>query len=340
MEQMQLPGMEHPSEKLEGVVESVIFSSDDGRFSVFRIQPSGRRSRVSVTVNSVPPLVGQQVLLEGGWVVHPRFGEQFKAQRMQLSAPTSREGIERFLASGVIDGLGPAMAHRIVEKFGSETLKIMEEKPRRLLEISGIGQKTMEKITASYQKQSELRDVMVWLEAHGISGTFAGRIFKEYGSFALEILENKPYQLARDIDGIGFTTADAIAASGGVEKDAVDRIIAGIEYALMQIASSGHCCMPELPLVERAAKILDVEKDKIWAVLKNQLAMERLYMEQSGEGYFITEGKCVEITWYNENENSLTKFCAKGSDVEIPLNVGKTYIALCPEDTWGSLVLE
>ncbi len=282
MDQMQLPGMESRSEKLEGVVENIVFASDDGRFAVFRIQPTGRRGRVSVTVNSVPPLVGQQVLLEGEWVVHPRFGEQFKAARMQLSAPASPEGIERFLASGVIEGLGPAMAHRIVEKFGADTLEIMENKPGRLMEVSGIGRKTMEKISASYQKQSELREVMIWLETHGISSTFAGRIFQKYSSFALDILENKPYQLARDIDGIGFATADAIASSVGVKKDDEERIAAGTLYALTQIASSGHCCMPELPLVERAAKILNVEKEKVWAVIKREVALERLQVEESG----------------------------------------------------------
>ncbi len=282
MEQMQLPGFEQETNILEGVVESIVFASDDGRFAVLRLRPTGQQSRVNATVNSVPPLVGQQVQLEGEWIQHPRFGEQFKASKMKISAPTSVDGIERFLGSGVIDGLGPAMAQRIVKKFGEKSLEVIEEHPRRLLEISGIGEKTMEKIAASYRKQYELKEVMIWLEAHGISGSFAGRIFKEYGSMALEVLENRPYKLAQDIDGIGFITADTIAASVGMEKDSASRIAAGIDYALSQIASSGHCCMPEAALVERAASLLKVDKEKVWEVLKEQLDLERLIMEQSG----------------------------------------------------------
>lgn len=282
MEQTQLPGMEQMGNTLEGVVESIVFASDDGKFAVMRLRPTGQQGKVNVTVNSVPPLVGQQVRLEGAWIQHPRFGEQFKASRMKISAPTSTDGIERFLASGAIEGLGPAMAQRIVHKFGEKSLDIIENHPSRLLEVSGIGRKTMEKISASYRKQYELKEVMLWLESHGISGAFAGRIIKEYGSMALEVLEHKPYQLARDIDGIGFTTADAIAASVGMEKDSASRIAAGIDYALSQIASSGHCCMPEASLVERSASILGVGKDKVWEILKEQLDMERLIMEQSG----------------------------------------------------------
>ena len=282
MEQIQLPGMEQMGSTLEGVVESIVFASDDGKFAVLRLRPTGQQGKVSVTVNSVPPLVGQQVQLEGAWIQHPRFGEQFKASRMKISAPTSTDGIERFLASGAIDGLGPAMAQRIVQKFGEKSLDIIENSPGRLLEVSGIGKKTMEKISSSYRKQYELKEVMLWLESHGISGAFAGRILKEYGSMALDVLENKPYQLARDIDGIGFTTADAIASAIGMEKDSASRIAAGIDYALSQIASSGHCCMPEASLVERSASLLGVDKDRVWEILKEQLYRERLIMEQSG----------------------------------------------------------
>ena len=280
-EQITLPGVE-TGQELEGVVDSIIFSSEDGRFSVFRLQPNRQHGRVSVTVASPPPLVGQQIFLKGNWMVHPRFGEQFKAISMRVSAPTSVEGIERFLGSGAIDGLGPAMARRLVQHFGEETLDIIEKQPGRLTEVSGIGKKTAEKVAASYRSQSELREIMVWLESHGISGTFAGRIFKKYSSFAIDVLEHKPYQLVRDVEGIGFATADAIAASIGTEKDSVPRIEAGIDYALAQIATAGHCCIPEKPLVDRAAKLLAVDAEIIWPVLRAQLAANRLAMENVG----------------------------------------------------------
>lgn len=269
-------------EELEGLVDSILFASDDGQFSVFRLCPVHQNSRLTVTVNAEPPLVGQQVHLTGSWVTHPRFGQQFKAVSIRLEAPTSVEGIERFLGSGVIDGLGPAMARRIVAKFGKDTLEVIEQKPHKLELVDGIGRKTAEKIAASYNSQSELREIMIWLESHGVSGSFAARIYKKYSSFALDMLENHPYQLAQEVEGIGFATADAIAASLGMTRDNEDRVAAGIDYALQQIALNGHCCIPEEPLEGKAAKLLQVDCETIRNVLRHQLAMNRLSVEYVG----------------------------------------------------------
>lgn len=274
-------------EEVEGLVDSIIFASDNGDFSVFRLRPVQQNSRITATINTEPPLVGQQVHLKGSWITHPRFGQQFKAISIRLEAPTSVEGIERFLASGVIDGVGPAMAKRIVAKFGKDTLQIIEEKPHQLQSVSGIGVKTAEKIAASYMAQSELREIMLWLESHGISGSFAARIFKKYSSFAIEVLENHPYRLAQEIDGIGFATADAIAASLGMTKDNASRIAAGIDYALQQIALNGHCCIPDEPLVERTAKLLRVETAMVREVLKQQLQKQNLAVEYVGSNTLI-----------------------------------------------------
>lgn len=274
--------VENGEEVLEGVVGSIVFASEDGKFSVFRLQPLKQRGHVNVTVGSMPPLVGQQVRLRGQWVVHPRFGDQFRASGIKIAAPATVEGIERFLASGVVAGVGPAMAQRIVAKFGKDALDIIEKKPHLLEQVSGIGKKTAEKIAESYRQQSELRDIMFWLEEHGVSGSYAARIFKQYGSFAIEVLEHHPYQLAQEVDGIGFLTADAIASRIGVEKDDEARISAGIDYALQQISLSGHCCIPEGPLVERAAKLLQVEGETIREVVGRQLSRNRLAAESRG----------------------------------------------------------
>ena len=279
-QQLALPGMEaETTEELEGVVDSVIFASEDGRFSVIRLQPVHTKSRTSVTLGCEPPLVGQQVHLTGKWVTHPRFGQQFKAESMHLSSPTSAAGIERFLASGVIEGVGPVNAKRLVKHFGEKTLEIIEHHPGRLKEVPGIGKKTAEKIAESYRAQSELREIMLWLESHGVSGTYAARIFKVYGSFALEVLEKTPYRLAREVEGIGFATADAIASSMGLTKEDEGRVAAGIDYALQQISLSGHCCVPEDPLVSRAAKLLQVEPGRVREVLKAQLQRQALAVE-------------------------------------------------------------
>lgn len=269
-------------EELEGVVENIIFASPDGHFAVFRLRPEHQNGLVNVTVNAPAPLIGQLLTLKGQWIVHPRFGEQFKVEHMLAAAPSSAEGIERFLSSGAIDAIGPAMARRLVQKFGQDTLEVIENHPGRLTAVEGIGKKTAEKIYASYKEQSELRDIMVWLESHRVSGTYAARIFARYGSFALDVLETDPYRLAREVDGIGFATADAIASGIGIEREDDKRIAAGIDYALLQISLSGHCCIPEEPLVERTAKLLYVPREEVREVLARQLKMERLSMESTG----------------------------------------------------------
>ncbi len=282
MHQQTLAGFDDVNENLTGVVDSIIFAADNGRFSVLRLRPLHQSGRVSVTLPSAPPLVGQQIELGGRWVTHPRFGQQFQATHMKVSAPTSADGIERFLGSGIIDGLGPELARRIVAKFGEQTLDIIEQTPGRLKEVSGIGAKTIEKITASYQQQSELRDLMLWLEDHGLSGTFAARIFKQYGSFSIDVLEQHPYRLASEVSGIGFQTADAIAHSIGIEREAPARIAAGIDYTLLQIATNGHCCIPDGPLAERAAQTLGVPVSAVHDVLQKELESGALASEYLG----------------------------------------------------------
>ena len=274
-------------EELEGLVDSIIFSSDNGQFAVFRLRPAHQNSRINVTVSAEPPLVGQQIHLIGSWIVHPRFGQQFKAVSIRLEAPTSADGIERFLASGVIDGVGPAMARRIVAKFGADALTIIEQKPHQLELVDGIARRTAEKIAASYREQSELREIMLWLESHGVSGALAARIFKKYSSFSLDVLESHPYQLAQEVEGIGFATADAIASSLGMTRDDENRVAAGIDYALQQISLNGHCCIPEEPLIDRTARLLQVDHETVRMVLKQQLERKRLAVETVGAQVLI-----------------------------------------------------
>jgi exodeoxyribonuclease V alpha subunit len=274
-------------EELEGLVDSVIFASDNGQFAVFRLRPVHQNSRINVTVNAEPPLVGQQVHLKGSWITHPRFGQQFKATSIRLEAPTSVDGIERFLASGVIAGIGPSTAKRIVAKFGSDTLTIIEQKPHQLELVEGIGRKTAEKIASSYMEKAELRDVMLWLEEHQVSGIYAARIYAKYSSFSLDMLEEHPYRLAREIDGIGFATADTIAAANGVEKTDASRIAAGIDYALAQIAMSGHCCIPMGPLADRTARLLGVDREEVREVMAKQMQLKRLAVESVGGNELI-----------------------------------------------------
>lgn len=269
-------------EALTGVVDNIIFASPEGSFCVFRLLPEGQKSTVTVTVQMAAPLQGQQLDLKGRWVEHPRFGTQFNAMHMIVSAPTGVEGIRRFLASGTIEGVGKAMAARIVDKFGGMALEIIEKQPHRLREVRGIGKKTAEKIHASYQEKAELRQVMVWLEQHNVSGIFAGKIYERYGSFSVEVMEQNPYRLATEIEGIGFSTADAIAASLGMDPCDVFRVSAALSYQLQRIAVNGHCCVPENQLVDDVEKGIRVPRDVVWEVLKQDLATGRLDQESVG----------------------------------------------------------
>lgn len=274
-------------EELSGAVENIIFASPDGKFCVFSLRQTNTRARATVTLNSEPPLVGQQVNLKGAWIKHPKFGQQFKAQSLHIETPTSIDGIERFLASGVIKGVGAAMAKRLVDEFGEKTLEVIEKTPEKLAKVAGIGKKTIEKIASSYQGQAELREVMLWLESHNVSGSLAAKIVKKFGSFSLEVLEKDPYRLAREVDGIGFATADIIASSSGLAPDDNSRIAAGINYALAQIALNGHCCIPEMALEQNAAKLLQLDIAAVRQVLKNELRQKHLLSEFVGNDTLI-----------------------------------------------------
>ena len=258
-------------EKICGTVSTIIFSSADNSFTVLKLSPEKLSTQITVTLNAPAPLIGQLLELEGDWVKHPKFGQQFKATICKAIAPTEVSGIEKFLSSGVIAGIGPAMAKRIVAEFGEKTLDVIAKTPKELLKVSGIGQKTADKISASYLEQSELSEIMLWLENHGLSSTYAGKIFAKYGSFAIDIMEKDIYRLFHDIEGIGFLTADKLAFNLGIQKDDKQRIISGIDYTLTLLCNNGHCCVPDTTLVNKTAKILQLDNSHIFNVLQERI---------------------------------------------------------------------
>lgn len=269
-------------EKICGTVDTIIFASQDNRFTVLKLSPEKLSTQITVTLNGMAPLIGQLLEIEGEWVKHPKFGQQFKAMTYKTVAPTEISGIEKFLASGAINGIGPAMAKKIVAEFGEKTLEIIAKSPNELLKVPGIGKKTAEKISTSYLEQSELTEIMVWLENHGISNTYAGKIFAKYGSFAIDIMEKDIYRLFQDIEGIGFLTADKLAFNLGIQREDKRRIISGIDYALMQLCNNGHCCIPEMALVDKTAKILQVNNQIIFTILKERIDNGSLNTEVVG----------------------------------------------------------
>ena len=269
-------------EQLAGIVENIIFENSDNGFVVFKLKPEQKTNGIVVLANTTTPLVGEQLELSGSWVNHVKFGQQFKAQMVKRLAPTSVKGIERFLASGVIKGIGKAMAKRIVDAFGQDSLRVIETQPKKLEMIAGIGRKKAQDIHAAYSQQSELREIMLFLEMNGVSSAYAGKIYGKYSSFAIDVLKSDPYKLARDIDGIGFKTADQIANSLGFNKNDNSRIVAGVDYALTQIAQAGHCCVPEFALIEQTAKLLMITRNEVAEQVKKLLNEDRLCIEYVG----------------------------------------------------------
>ncbi len=276
-------------EVVGGVVERITFQNPANAYTVARVLCDETRDLVTV-VGHLPGLTeGEQVSLTGGWGEHARYGRQFKATGFHMVTPTSKEGITKFLASGVIRGVGPAMADRIIGCFGERALEVLDQEPDRLLEIAGIGDKRLESIVESWRKKADVRDLMVFLHTHGISGAHAGRIRERYGSQAIQVIRRNPYALADDVWGIGFLTADRIARKLGIAADSPERISSGIRYVLAQAVDQGHVWLPADELAECAAETLSVDQVEVEEILQTLPAAGQVV---------IDEGRAYLYAWH------------------------------------------
>ena len=260
--------------ELEVTVENIVFQSTDSRFCVFRVKSKGTGA-FTATYKGPAPFVGEVVKLTGAWTEHAKFGRQFQTQSWKAEKPTDQVGIERFLASGAIKGVGPSTAARIIAHFGKDTLQVLDHEPQRLEEVAGIGRKKAADIISSYQELSDTRELMIFLESNGVSANYAPRLLAAYGNTAITRIKHNPYCLAEDINGIGFRTADKIAQAMGLEADSQERLKAGLGYALQTIANQGHTCVPEMYLMKTAADLLQVEPVTVQEVF-NDLCKEDL----------------------------------------------------------------
>jgi len=247
------------AEVLEGSVERVTYYSAETGYTVLRLAVPGRADLVTV-VGALPEVQpGERLRLEGVWTSHPQYGRQFKAERCEQVLPATAEGIRRYLGSGLVRGVGPVTAQRIVERFGADTLRILDQEPQRLHEVPGVGPKRAAAIAQAWVEQQQVRRVMLFLQEHGVTTGLAVKIYKTYGDEALRVVQEEPYRLARDIWGVGFKTADKIARDLGLPPDSPARIQAGVAYTLSQLADEGHVYAPEDELVAEAARLLEVE---------------------------------------------------------------------------------
>ncbi|EHK2305979.1 ATP-dependent RecD-like DNA helicase [Clostridium perfringens] len=282
-------------EALNGIVESIVFKSSDTGYTVIKF----RENNIIHTAVGVLPHVkeGQNLKITGSWVNHSQFGKQFKVEECEEILPTSKDGIEKYLSSGIIQGIGPVTAKKIVNKFGEDTLNILDNNIERLKEIEGIGKKKLETIIESYREQRELKNITIFLQTHGLSVNQCLKIYKKYGASSVDTVKNNPYILCDEISGIGFKTSDKIARSLGIEIDSPFRVQSGIRYVINEFCANGHTFMPKDELIKEASNVLTVSGDIIEENIKNAALDRKIKLEKVNdkEGVFTIPNYYCEL---------------------------------------------
>ncbi len=275
--------------EMTGSVERVIFHNAENGYTVLRFLPTGAKDSQSVVGHMLNPQAGTQLRIKGTWVSNSRFGKQVHIESHEEVLPATTDGIRLYLGSGLIKGVGPSMAERIVRAFGTETLQILDNEPERLLSIRGIGKKSLAQIITGWHEHRGIRDLMLFLQPHGITANYAVRIFRHYGPEALSIVQENPYRLAIDIRGIGFVSADAAAEKLGFDKEHPLRAQAGVLYILSKCSDDGHVYMPKDLLVNMTSEQLEITYALVEDAIKGLVFEERLVLEtlDGEEGVFL-----------------------------------------------------
>src|SRR5512132_1522507 len=286
-------------ENLAGLVERVTFHNEDNGFCVLRVKARGQRDLITVVGHAAAIGAGEFVQASGRWINDRTHGVQFRADFLRAAPPTTAEGIEKYLASGMIKGIGPIYAKKLVKAFKEQVFDVIEQTPQRLQEVDGIGPKRAESMVAAWADQKAIREIMIFLHSHGVGTARAVRIFKTYGPDAIRVISENPYRLARDIRGIGFKSADLIAGKLGIEKTAMIRARAGVSYALTEAMDEGHCGLPCEQLLTMAATLLEVPA----AIIEGALEMEL----QDGEVVTDTvdERPCIFLAGLHRAERAI-----------------------------------
>lgn len=296
--------------ELEGQIEGIPFSSDETGFAVARVRVAGYREPVTVAGNLPAPRPGEMLKMQGFWIDHPKFGRQFKVLSHKPVVPATPEGIRKYLGSGLIKGIGPVTAARIVKRFGEKTLDIIENRIHELGRVEGLGPKRIEMIEKAWREQKEIRELMIFLQDHDVSPVHAAKIFHYYGGDAIRVVSQNPYRLATDIYGIGFLTADRIAQKMGFEKNAPVRAEAGILHVLGQLSEEGHVYYPYEPLVEKCKEMLDVGREIITKAMAAIAFEGRLVIEDLNGEFeaFEPNRKAVYLKPFHVAESGVAGF--------------------------------
>ncbi len=269
----------HPAAVLEAVLERLTYVNDETGYTVARVATDRSSDLLTVVGALLGAQPGESLRLIGRWSSHPKFGRQFEVESYTTVLPATIQGIQRYLGSGLIKGIGPVFAGRIVDHFGLDTLQVIEENPGRLVEVPGLGPKRTATITAAWEEQKAIKEVMVFLQGVGVSTSLGVRIFKKYGDASISVVRNEPYRLAADVWGIGFKSADTIAQAVGIPHDSPERVKAGLQYTLSEASDEGHCYLPQPQLISEAAKILGVPVELIGRCLDELVADEGVVRE-------------------------------------------------------------
>ena len=266
-------------EPVTGTIERVVFHNPENGFCVLSASITGRQGFATLVGRAAAVNAGEVFEAVGRWALDPRHGKQFQTTRLKIRPPSSIAGIRRYLASGQVEGIGPIYAKRLVKAFGEEVLEVIDKTPARLREVPGIGPKRASRIVAKWGEQRAIREILVFLHSHGLGTARALRIFKTYGSQAVDLIRQNPYRLSRDIRGIGFKAADAVARELGIKASAMDRLRAGLSHVLEEARQQGHCGLARDVLLPRAHDLLQVAADEI----------ERALDVELGEGLLVAE---------------------------------------------------
>jgi len=292
---------------LSGQIERITFTNEETGYTIAKIKVYGRRELVTVIGAIINPTPGEIIKMKGEWGNHPKYGEQFKIVFCQTTTPASVKGIEKYLGSGLIKGIGPVMAKRIVKVFKEKTLEVIENEIDKLDDIVGIGKKRIGMIKKAWEEQKEIRQVMIFLQSNGVSSGYAARIFKQCGNEAIKIVQENPYRLATDIFGIGFITADKIADKLGFAKDSALRAQAGILYVLHELTDEGHVYYPYEPLILKCQDILDIDREIIVKAIAAAFVDKQVVIEDINQDHaeFQENNKAVYLAGYHIAEKSL-----------------------------------